>query len=288
MTIKCIQYELKRWAKPFLTYTCLLIALCGLTIWVHGMETPIQSYVEEVPDELIRFVGIERETGQEICRQLFFALLSIVSMIAVGIACAGIVHGVKKEEREGSLLYYFNQPWSKGSFWTIKFGAAAFRVVGLWMIYLIECLFAVKFMQTRLPAVYSGDDSDLIFSMAVRGLGILVFSFGMCLLYCAKTKRGVGIDNFVMTVYAWMFLLGNAHKVSELLLYYTRAAQRDVELLKKLGGMANRMRLLYPFAYLDILHGNDFSVQIMAGYAILGGMMAAGAWIIFCRKEIRP
>lgn len=286
MTTKCIQYELKRWAKPFLTYTCLLIALCGLTIWVHGMETPIELYVEEVPDELIRFVGIERETGQEICRQLFFALLSIVSMIAVGMACAGIVHGVKKEEREGSLLYYFNQPWSKGSFWTIKFGAAAFRVVGLWMIYLIECLFAVKFMQTRLPAVYSGDDSDLIFSMAVRGLGILVFSFGMCLLYCARTKRGVGIDNFVMTVYAWMFLLGNAHKVSELLLYYMRAAQRDVGALEKVDNIVERLGLLYPFTYLDMLHGNAFPLAAMAGYGIVGVAMTIGAWGFYCRKKI--
>ena len=287
MALKWILYELKRWIMPAFVYACLLTALCGTAVWMHGMEIPLQLYLEELPDELWALIGLEKGNGQEICRQLFFTLLSIVSMIGMGIACSGIIDGIKKEEREGTLVYYLNQPWSRGNFWAIKFGAAAFRVIGLWMIFLAECLLAARFMQIQLQT-WSEADYRLIFSMGIRGLGILLFSYGLCLVYCTKKEAGLGIGNYVMTVYTMMFLLGNAYKVSDLVLYYMRAAQRDVEFLEKLGGMANRMRLLYPFAYLDILHGNDFSVQIMAGYAILGGVMAAGAWIIFCRKEIRP
>lgn len=287
MALKWIQYEVKRWIMPAFLYACMLVLLCGTALWMHGMEIPLQMYLEEFPDELWAVIGLEKGNGQEICRQLFFTLLSIVSMIGMGIACSGIIDGVKKEELEGTLVYYLNQPWSRGNFWAIKFGAAAFRVIGLWVIFLAECLLAAWFMQMQLQT-WPEADYRLIFSMGIRGLGVLMFSLGLCLMYCTKKDEGMGIGNFVMTVYTMMFLLGNAYKVSDLALYYMRAAQRDVQLMVKLGSAANGMRVFYPFAYLDMLHGNDFSPQVMAGYAVLGGLIATGAWLIFCRKEIQP
>lgn len=98
----------------------------------------------------------------------------------------------------------------------------------------------------------------------------------------------MGIGNCVMTVYTMMFLFGNAYKVLDLVLYYMRAAQQDVRLVEKLDNVAGGMRVLYPFAYLDMMHGNGFSPQVMAVYGVLGGLMAVAAWFIFCRRELRP
>lgn len=285
MLLKSILFELKRWLKPIFIFALMLFLLFIATIGFHEKEVSLELALENFPEELIALLGLSKNNPQELCRQFFFVILSIISMISIGIICTGIIKGLKKEEQENTLIFYINQPWSKGAFWSIKFLAAAFRIVGLWLIYLMECLILIYFLSKSIPA-YTNADYSLIFKIGKNSFCILIFSFGLCLLYSAKKYQQMGIGNLIITIYTLSFLIGNAYKLSDYMLYYLLAAQKDADQVIKIGNLLNRLHFLYPFSCFDMNSPQALSGQVITGYTIIGVLMAAGAWILCYNKKV--
>lgn len=242
--------------KLLKTSTILFISTLVLALASCFAYKPIlklQQLAVNWPTELLSLCGTSFAFGINASLLVFYISIIILNIFAIS-CCAGLaVNIIKQDEKNGMIIHYINQPYSKIQLYIIKLTLSIFYLLLQWCVYLISLTLSIYIICTHFNLSFSNEIKH-ISNIGKHGIPILFLALALCLLYAYLGSERMGYTYFLMTTFSFSLLIGNLYKIFDLIAYYMRSGQIDDSTMMSISEILIKLRIFFPFTLINRLN----------------------------------
>ncbi|MBQ2900555.1 MAG: hypothetical protein IJE49_01745 [Agathobacter sp.] len=238
--------------KTWISLSIMLAVSCACAILLSGRLGVMVEKLSQSPVEVLALLGIYNIEQKHISLMIFYMVAILLNIVAISKAAGAAVEAVKEDEENGSIRFFMHQTYSCDQIWIGKMGVAIGSALMQWVLYVISMILMVGLICYRYDLLFAVEVQNVVM-IGIRGGLFVVLAVGICLLYSLKEDLEMTYEYFVSSVFWGCFLVGNLYKVFAMLSCYTASARMEMQ-LRKLEGIFENLRILFPFTVLNVFH----------------------------------
>lgn len=247
-----IRAEIRTITKTGLLLFLMLATTAVCAILLGGRLGVMVDKLSDCPPEVVALLGIYDIKEKHISLMIFYMVVILLNIVAISKVAGAAVEAIKEDEENGSIRFFMGQTYSCDQIWIGKTIIAVGAALVQWMIYIVSMLLMVWLICFRCGSAFDTEAVNVLL-IGVRGIIFVVLAAGISLLYSLTEEPGMTYEYFCSNVYYSMFMVGNLHKVLDMLACYTASAKMELY-LHKLESVFENLKILSPFSLLNVFN----------------------------------